>query len=123
MAANKGVGIGARIDRGHLSVHQIDAMFVGKRLAILISADPNASGDAAGQAKLMDTADVQIESVADSRRVSLADKYGIRLCFMPDSIDVGMLARFAGKPGTISFSVIGDAPRGGDTADEDGGED
>lgn len=98
--------LGVRIARAFVDVAKADAVFVGKRLEVVVQLG---AADA-DQMKLFDV-ELEVVGAVDVKRIGVApDAISAGLTFNLQSIDVATLARFSKCVGRLKVLTVADLP-------------
>ena len=109
--------LGVHIPRGKMNIKQAEHYLCGSRLQLSMKIDPAADNDTPGQTTFDGIDGEALELVVDCKRYGAGTKaFTAGLTFQLSEIDIRELAKFAGHPGRIVASRIGEAGEDDDGA-------
>lgn len=102
--------LGIEMDRGELSLDNVDALLINASLECEIKCDPNAQKDAQGQ-QTFEAGDVlELAFTADVANVTVtADVYRFTLSLPLDTVEANSIERFRYRKGQLICSRVGQA--------------
>lgn len=102
--------LGIELDRGELSLDNVDALLINSQLECTIRCDPNAQKDAAGQQTFESDDILELPFVADVSNVTITpDVYRFALSIPLDAVEANSIERFRYRKGQLICSRVGQA--------------
>lgn len=110
--------LGIKVSRDDLDLGLADALFTDAQLQCEICCDPNAGDDSEGQ-QTMDVGVFTLELIADVHGFGVkAEHFNASLQSAKSAIDIGALAQFANRRGTLSCTRIGSSLKAAEPEEE-----